>query len=194
MNPRTRLTLQVAGCALTILAATTPASAQCICSPGTCDQTIIGTSGNDTLNGTGATRDCMYGFEGNDTIYSFALADFIDGGPGDDPDLTGGRDNDCICGGDGNDNIHGGDGADTLDGLGGYDIITGDGVADSLFGFTEGDLLAGGNGNDSLFGEDGDDDLNGGSQNVGGTDSCYCGNGTDYYTQCEFTNLCEVAY
>lgn len=199
MNPRTHLTLLAAGCALILLAATAPASAQCpssgcICSPGTCDQVILGGSGNDSLNGTGATRDCMYGCEGNDTINSFGLDDFIDGYTGDDPDLTGGAGSDCICGGDGSDSIHGGDGTDTLDGLAGVDFITGDGSADSLWGFTEGDVLAGNTGNDTLNGEDGDDDLNGGSQNVGGSDTCNCGPGTDRYTQCEVINSCETAY
>lgn len=66
--------------------------------------TLLGSSGNDTVFGSGAD-DVIQGGDGNDSL---------DGAAGDD----------SITGGDGNDTIDGGDGDDTIAGQGGDDLIT----------------------------------------------------------------------
>jgi Ca2+-binding RTX toxin-like protein len=86
------------------------------------DCTIVGTSADDTLNGT-AGADVICGLEGNDTIKSSGGADLLRGGPGIDTledligndDLRGGADADQLNAQDGqrSDRLDGGDGADT---------------------------------------------------------------------------------
>lgn len=62
-----------------------------------------GTSGNDTLTGSG-DRDAIFAGAGNDTIFGLAGDDLIYGENGDD----------VIFAGDGTNNINGGDGSDTV--------------------------------------------------------------------------------
>jgi Ca2+-binding RTX toxin-like protein len=69
------------------------------------DNTVSGTSGNDTL----------YGGAGDDTLNGGNGADTLNGGTGDD----------FIFGGDGNDILNGQAGADTLDGGAGNDWLNG---------------------------------------------------------------------
>ncbi|MCU1498665.1 MAG: putative cadherin domain/calx-beta domain protein [Acidimicrobiales bacterium] len=90
--------------------------------------TIVGTGGNDTINGT-ADRDVIVGLAGADTI-------------------NGNGGNDLICGADGPDSINGGVGADVVDG-GNQD--------DAIWGGEGNDDLNGGAGNDSIRGDGGSD-------------------------------------
>ena len=89
------------------------------CSTMTFDKLILGTSGADTLSGTGL-RELIYGLESNDTIY-------------------GGAGNDCLVGGTGNDSINGGSGNDKLLGEAGNDTLKGDSGTDSANGGTNTD-------------------------------------------------------
>src|ERR1700742_4418124 len=99
--------------------------------------TIVGTSGNDVIEGT-------------------EKADVIWGGPGDDK-IYGGLGNDIICGGPGDDLIHGGRGNDWIEGGSGTDRVFGD-LGD--------DHLTGGPGNqDEVSGGLGIDTVNGGAGN-----------------------------
>jgi len=99
-----------------------------IISGGNGHQSLVGTTGPDTMNG-GNGDDSVDGNDGDDTI---------NGGNGDDI-LVGGRGNDVMRGGNGIDWIHGGIGNDSIDGGNG---------ADALNGGTGDDVLTGGNGND----------------------------------------------
>lgn len=153
--------------------------------------TIVGTSGDDTLNGTDG-QDVIMGFGGDDRINGYGDKDVIcagpgndivDGGDGDDEiraeagdDLVdGGAGRDRIYGGSGDDTIDGGVDSDTLHGQSGLDIInTGDGH-DWAFGGPGDDQLNGSYFTDRLFGQDGDDQLYG----VGGSNALYGGSGTD---------------
>lgn len=102
--------------------------------------TIIGTDGNDTLNGTKGP-DVIAGMGGNDTI---------SGGGGDD----------VICGGAGHDNAGGGNGNDVLVGDAGNDQLKGERGSDLLFGNAGNDALAGGaSPNDGCNGGPGRDSL-----------------------------------
>ncbi|MCW5590151.1 MAG: cadherin domain-containing protein [Legionellales bacterium] len=96
-----------------------------------------GTSGNDTLTGTG-NADILYGRDGDDTLHGLAGNDILQGHGG----------NDTIYGGDGNDLILGNDGNDNLLGDRGNDII---------FGGDGNDIIVGGYGGDTINGGDGDD-------------------------------------
>src|SRR6201996_494284 len=99
--------------------------------------TIVGTSGNDVIEGT-------------------EKADVIWGGPGDDK-IYGGLGNDIICGGPGDDLIHGGRGNDWIEAGSGTDRVFGD-LGD--------DHLTGGPGNqDEVSGGLGIDTVNGGAGN-----------------------------
>jgi len=104
--------------------------------------TIIGTQGNDHLEGT----------PGNDVIVAFEGDDAIDGGGGDD----------LICAGDGNDAVAGGSGDDFLDGESGNDTLKGNSGKDLLSGESGNDALKGGSGKDTLLGGAGRDVLLGG--------------------------------
>lgn len=102
--------------------------------------TLIGSPGNDTLNG-GSGRDSLIGGAGNDSIDGGEDPDFIDGGAGNDTldgdynpiyddggevpwtrddTLLGGPGDDSLRGGSGNDHFTGGPGNDTLDGSGDF--------------------------------------------------------------------------
>ncbi|MEO5888074.1 MAG: ExeM/NucH family extracellular endonuclease, partial [Anaerolineales bacterium] len=75
---------------------------------------VIGTSGNNALNGTSGA-DLILGLNGNDTLNG----------------LSG---NDLLCGGAKNDTLNGGDNDDTLSGEAGNDTLTGGTGADSFSG------------------------------------------------------------
>jgi len=105
--------------------------------------TIVGTPGNNTINGTPG-NDVIVGLGGNDTI---------NGGNGDD----------VICGNAGNDKLNGGNGNDTLFGSFGNDTLNGNNGNDSLDGGANNDSLFGNNGNDTLTGGTGGDSFSGGS-------------------------------
>ncbi len=85
------------------------------------DCTIVGTSGDDTLDGT-ASANVICGLEGNDTINSSGGNDLLRGGPGNDTlvdlsgtdDLRGGAGNDQLNSRDSQrgDKVDGGDGTD----------------------------------------------------------------------------------
>ncbi|NES82964.1 MAG: calcium-binding protein [Moorea sp. SIO2B7] len=125
---------------------------------------ILGTSGNDQLNGTG-DDERIKGFAGNDQI----------NGNGGHDILLGGSGNDTIAGGSQSDYIDGGADDDTLFGNGGSDTIFGRSGNDGLYGSSAADYLDGGSGHDTLFGNGGEDTLIGG----GGADLIYGGSDAD---------------
>ncbi len=73
---------------------------------------IIGTTGNETLNGT-ASADYLIGRAGNDTLNGNNGDDYLDGGAGNDT-LNGGNGADKLWGGAGNDTLNGGAGSDVF--------------------------------------------------------------------------------
>ncbi len=141
--------------------------------------TIIGTDGDDILQGTPG-RDVIWGGEGDDTIRAGAGDDVVCGGPGDDKiygeagkdilaggpgkdDLIGGQNADTLKGGPGADRLWGGKGADTLSGGPGADELYGGPGPDTLRGGSGADQLRGGSGADRMWGSTGQDLLSGGS-------------------------------
>jgi len=102
--------------------------------PGLERKAILGSRGDDRLNGTPGD-DVMMGFAGNDTLT---------GGPGRDK-LHGGKGDDVIDGGPGDDHIWGDRGDDTLTGGPGADVFHGaEGAAVDLvtdFNAAEGDRI-----------------------------------------------------
>lgn len=105
------------------------------------DDTISGTSGNDSLDG-GAGNDLIYGNSidgGHDTLH---------GGTGDDA-IYGGSDSSTLYGDDGNDTLVAGTGGDTLYGGDGNDTLTGSIGDDTLSGGAGGNIVNGGDGNDT---------------------------------------------
>ena len=75
------------------------------------DNFILGTDGNDRLQGTGSepndpTSDAIFGRGGDDTLIGGGGNDFLFGESGNDI-LTGGFGNDFLYGGDGNDRLEG---------------------------------------------------------------------------------------
>ena len=150
---------------------------------------IVGTSNNDTLNGTN-NADCILGRGGQDTINGNGGNDFISGGDGDDT-LNGNDGNDVIFGGTGQDTLNGGNGNDSLNGGDGDDHLFGGPGNDTLRGGQGQDDLQGQDQDDLIFGDVGDDRLDGGNGNdtlVGGpgNDTCNGGAGTNLFEQCEF--------
>jgi predicted extracellular nuclease len=140
------------------------------------EATIVGTTGNDVINGTNGT-DVIVGLGGNDVI---------NGGNGDDV-ICGNAGNDTLRGSNGNDTLLGGFGDDLLDGGNGNDTLSGGDGTDSLLGQNGNDILEGGNGNDTLTGHNGDDSLDGGGDNdalVGnnGNDTLTGGTGADSFS------------
>ena len=104
------------------------------------DHTIMGTAGDDTINGSDITNDYIIADGGNDTISGLGGNDVLDGGSG-------------------NDILNGGDGNDVLIGDGGNDILNGGAGNDILHSGTGDDYLDGGTGADSLYGGIGNDTL-----------------------------------
>ncbi len=130
---------------------------------------IVGTNGNDDLNGTansdliisGNGADTIDAGDGNDLIFSGNGADTIDAGGGNDVVFAGNGD-DTVDGGDGHDLIFGGRGDDTINGGAGNDLIFG-GKGDDIIDGGEGcDIIAAGSGNDLVIF---DVDQNSGAQN-----------------------------
>lgn len=111
--------------------------------------TIVGTPGDDTIDGLGGT-DYIIGRAGNDTLSGSADGDFIYGGSGNDI-LYGGSGGDALYGGSGNDTIYGNDDNDLLYGGLGDDTLNGGSSADSLIGGAGQDILTGGTENDGFY-------------------------------------------
>ncbi|MFE1414546.1 calcium-binding protein [Streptomyces sp. NPDC058746] len=88
--------------------------------------TIVGTSGNDTLNG-GYGNDVICALSGNDTVNASFGNDTVHAGPGNDR-VDGGYGDDNLIGGPGSDSLTGNFGADrlnTVDGVSGNDTANG---------------------------------------------------------------------
>jgi Ca2+-binding RTX toxin-like protein len=151
---------------------------------GAGDDWVEGHDGNDWLYG-GAGHDWVLGEGGNDHEYggagddtfsqggdpSWADADLLSGGSGQDTVLYFNRDKAITADADG---VKGDDGAkgerdtlapdvEILHGGRGADKLYGTGGADALIGEEGKDVLVGRGGNDSLTGGDGDDRLDGGA-------------------------------
>ena len=137
---------------------------------------IHGFDGNDTIT-TYAGVDRLFGDDGNDIIKAGNNGDFLYGGLGADK-LFGERGNDTIYGGYGDDTLHGGNGNDRLFGLGQADTLFGGQGNDVLNGGYGNDTLNGNFGNDRLYGALGNDRLNGGF----GDDTINGGVGNDFLT------------
>jgi Ca2+-binding RTX toxin-like protein len=167
--------------------------------------TIVGTNGDDVLEGT-AGADVIVGLDGNDEILASGGADTICAGSGDDEvfgddfQFEGGS-VDTIFGENGNDFIVGLAGADTLHGGNGDDFAIGGPGNDAVHGDRGNDFLFGNFGNDALTGGQGDDFLNGDlpfpfppdptappgayEDPDPNSDSCAGGSGLDASTFCE---------
>jgi Ca2+-binding RTX toxin-like protein len=106
------------------------------CDGGPCG----GTSGSDTIHGTGAVDNIGAG-SGADLVYGYAAGDEISGATGND-EIRSGPDNDWSYGGHHADDVYGDGGADHLyAGCDGGCSQTGEGV-DRLFGGSGNDVLA----------------------------------------------------
>jgi Ca2+-binding RTX toxin-like protein len=117
-----------------------------------------GSLGGERIDGQGAERDFLFGFDGNDAIKGLA---------GDD----------VLFGGNGNDNLQGGTGADLIDGGSDDDILRGQAGNDTLTGGLGNDDLRDDLGNDLLIGGLGADTLEGGR----GTNQLFGGAGADVF-------------
>jgi parallel beta-helix repeat protein len=131
---------------------------------------IVGTTGDDTLDGT----------EGDDIICTFGGDDTISGLGGDDLILSG-RGNDQISAGDGDDVVRSSAGNDRVRGSLGRDVLYGGSGPDSIRGGSEADRLFGGRGSDVLRGGKGRDRIDGSP----GRDTCIGGTGRNLYKDCE---------
>jgi Ca2+-binding RTX toxin-like protein len=126
------------------------------------DMLMVGSQGNDELNGTNSVYDLIFGLGNHDTLRGANGNDLAYGGDGNDVisgDHVPGQttiSNDVLFGGSGNDGLYGRIGIDELWGEAGND---------TLFGGASHDILYGGSGDDLLFGEDEDDFLTGHSGN-----------------------------
>lgn len=147
--------------------------------------TIVGTAGDDVLQGTPRAdvivglggRDSLFGNGGNDIICAgdnpetvdsdgYPIPEYVNGGPGDDH-LVGGPGRDEVISGRGNDVLDGGAGPDALIGVnvdrdrnhGGFDRMFGGPEDDSLYAWTSRVEMHGGPGDDRLEGDDAADRL-----------------------------------
>jgi len=105
---------------------------------------ILGTSGDDTLDGDSryaSINDLMYGYAGNDSLRGRTGDDAIYGGDGQD----------TLTGDAGNDTLDGGDGSDILDGGDGNDLLIGGAGNDYIYGRTGNDNILGGDGDDIIY-------------------------------------------
>jgi CSLREA domain-containing protein len=123
------------------------------------DATIVGTDGNDNLQGT-AGDDVVVLLDGNDTFDGQKGNDLVCAGAGDDE----------ILGAAGGDDIFGEGGEDTLSGQKGNDELSGgSGDDDTMKGGPGNDQIAGGSGvSDNCNGGDGIDSFIGGSAGAAG--------------------------
>lgn len=157
--------------AVVVLSATLLPASPALAAP-TCfgePATIVGTSGDDELEGT-KTRDVIVGLGGTDEIHGRGGDDLICGGdnpkrfyPDDDDEPIPER-------------LWGGPGADRVTGEGGFDYIIGGGGRDVLFGGPGEDMLTGSRGNDRSFGGAGNDRILSWVKN--GSDSDYASGGS----------------
>ncbi len=111
----------------------------------TCDgvpATIVGTDGNDRINGTPGD-DVIVGLGGRDRIAGGAGNDLICGGEGIDI-IKGNRGRDRIFGGPGKDRVFGNSGRDVIDGGTGRDRVFGGGGLDTITGGAGVDIVNGG--------------------------------------------------
>ena len=153
--------------------------------------TIIGTVGNDLLNGTSAS-DLLLGLEGNDTLDGKAGADSMEGGAGDDTYVVDHAGDSIVeHAGEGIDIVRSSvsyvlgenlehlvlTGSKAINGIGNAldNLITGNTGINILDGGAGNDSIDGGSGNDIISGETGDDQLAGGT----GNDRIYGGEGDD---------------
>lgn len=127
--------------------------------------TIMGTSGDDRLEGLPDVSDVIHGGGGDDVVYG---GDFY--GNGDAPDLLcGGRGDDRVIGSPGDDMLRGGPGDDVVNGENGADLELGDSGRDRVGqgSFADADsaddVMRGGPGPDRLIGGWGSDEMYGGS-------------------------------
>jgi len=123
---------------------------------------ILGTPGNDNLNGTGVDER-IQGLDGNDSI----------NGNGGNDTLLGGSGNDTIAGASGNDFIDGGNDNDTIYGNGGQDTLIGGNGNDLIFGASQAEEILGGAGDDIIYANGGGDFINSGV----GSDTVWLGAG-----------------
>ena len=117
-------------------------------------QTLTGTSGNDTLTGY-MVENVIHGGDGNDYLNGRVEADTLHGDGGNDH-IYGFQKGDVIYGGDGDDIIFGDNSAATSAGDG-NDVLYGDAGNDTMYGAGGDDLLDGGMGADTLYGGEGAD-------------------------------------
>ena len=113
---------------------------------GNGNDTLTGTTGNDTMSG-GNGDDLLKGGDGDDTLSGGNGDDILRGGRGDDT-LDGGNGNDVINGGAGNNHLTGGNGDDILRAADGNNLLNGGNGNDRLVVGTGDNVLIGGNGND----------------------------------------------
>jgi uncharacterized delta-60 repeat protein len=172
--------------------------------------TIIGTSGDDFIQGGVGARVGIFELNGFGRVFDPADIDRIDAVCGDGNDIVKmdahtrtpahisgglGRDkivgtaaNDTLEGNGGRDFIDGGLGADLIIGNAGNDQLRGQGGADHIYGRAGNDHLQGNGGNDRLDGGDGIDTLRGGAGNDifaaagGGVDQLFGDAGSDSAT------------
>lgn len=101
---------------------------------------IVGGTGNDTINATGATAvQSNLGGAGDDHIIGGARSDTLYGGDGNDV-LEGGAGNDLLLGDDGDDSLFGGAGSDTLNGGAGANYLDG-GEGSDIYVVGAGDVV-----------------------------------------------------
>jgi Ca2+-binding RTX toxin-like protein len=140
--------------------------------------TIIGTSGNDSLEG-GTGNDTLLGLAGNDTLQGGAGNDSVTGGDGRDW-LMGNDGNDSLYGNAGDDFLEGGSGNDYVEGGDGNDFIEGPDMSgnDTLIGGAGNDWVNDQQGNNLLQGGDGDDQMGAGR----GNSTLLGGDGNDIFS------------
>lgn len=143
---------------------------------------IVGTNGNDNLDGTDGDdyiqglngNDDIDGKDGNDCLIGGKGKDDIHGGHGDDY-IEGNEGKDKLSGSNGNDTIFGGPGDDKIMGQNDDDTLHGDGGKDTIYGNKGDDTIRGGSGADKILGQNGDDTIFGN----GGADRLYGNKGND---------------
>ena len=144
--------------------------------------TLLGTGGADTLNGT-PSPDQLYGEAGDDLLNGIESDDYLEAGSGNDR-LNGGAGADLLLGGTGEDSLVAGPGADVTYAGAGEDTVLGDSGDDTVFGQAGADRLFGGSGRDRLYASGGGDVADGGSGSdritgSGGGDTLIGGSGDD---------------
>lgn len=117
-----------------------------------------GGEGADTISGSGAAGNIVYGEGGDDTITGGGGFDQVDGG----------ADNDTISGAGMEDNLWGNSGNDTINGGGAADMLDGGTGTDTLNGGDGDDSLRGGLGADVHNGDAGTDEATYSERSVGG--------------------------